>query len=143
MNDVTLNNLDQVQVALRFGLLCLAGVAIFWSVEDFSGYLKARRRNEPVSTPLFVMLGAMGVATFFFAPAFLNKSLSMRWSEYTLQYLKIFAMFMTMLFFIGMSWSRLRYYGTSNRTAILKTVPIVLATLMLIGVGAYLDVAVR
>ena len=153
MLDTITVHLVQIQLALRFGLMALAGVAVFWSVEDILTYVKARRvwkelnsRQEenvaPPQAPLFVGKGLMGLAVFFFSPALLNRALALEWGDNAIDACTIVAMLFTLAFFVSMNMSRLVYYGSGAREALWRTLPVLLATAILVAVGAFVDVAV-
>lgn len=142
MMDAHFDNLIQTLVALRFGLLTLACVAIYWSLEDIARYVKLRRSKEQETppAPLFVSYGFVGLAAILSAPLVLNRALKWGWTEETTFGLQVVAMLLTMAFFLTMNASRQLYYGSTYKEAVARTVPVLLATVILIGIGASLDV---
>lgn len=136
-------HLIHTQLALRFGLMALAGVSIYWAVEDFAGWIKAKRHKDPtIKAPLFAAKGFMGIAILFYSPALLNRAMVVRMEEIVVEICTIVAMICTLLFFLSMHVSRLLYYGYEKKEALWRTLPVLLAAALLVMIGAFVNVQV-
>jgi len=137
------SHLIHAQLALRFGLMAVAGVSIFQALEDWATFVHARRNNDPsVKAPMFVGRGIMGLAILFFSPALLNRAMALQWDELAIELSTIVAMLLTLIFFLSMNVSRLVYYGSGKKDAVFRTLPVLLAAVILVIVGAFVNVQV-
>jgi hypothetical protein len=130
-------NMLRMMVALRFGVITLASLALYWAICDISEHWRGRGTRAP-GLYYFVKV-IMALSILLYSPAGLLRAAVIKINPVLTAYLTMTAMVLTCAYFILMQTVKHLYAGETKRTAWLRTVPIVIATVLLMGLGAIVN----
>lgn len=124
----------QLMLALRFGVITLASLALYWAICDVYEHWKGRGTRAP-GLYYFTKI-VMAVSVLFYTPGGLVRLAVIRMDPILAATCTMIGMLLTCAYFILMQTVKHLYAGESKRTAWLRTVPLVIATVLLMGLGA-------
>lgn len=124
----------QLMLALRFGVITLACLALYWAICDVIEHWRGKGTRAPGL--YYVLKIIMAVSVLLYTPGGLLRLAAIRMDPQIAAYFTMGGMVLTCVYFILMQTAKHIYAGESKRTAWLRTVPLVIATVLLMGLGA-------
>lgn len=124
----------QVMIALRFAVATLAVIALYFGALDIWEHIRGRGTRAPFL--YYVTKVVIAAAVLFYTPGGMLRLAVIRLNPQIAASLTIFAMVLTCAYFIMMQTVKHLYAGEDQRTAWRRTVPSILATVLLMAIGA-------